>query len=216
MANNESFIDEVNEEVRRERLYRLFRRYAWIGITVVVLIVAGASVNEYRKASARAAAEDFGNSVLAALDETDPIARAGSLSSIPVTGPSDQAAVLALLAAGSTGDPSAEQLVALEALSADPTVTRAYRDLAALSFVMLSGEGLSPQDRISRLQPIALPGAPYALLANEQIAMAHLEQGNTDLALETLRGIAEDNAVTPDLSLRVSQVILALDGATDQ
>ena len=57
MANQDSFINEVTEEVRRDRLFTLFRRYAWIGITIVVLTVAGAAWNEWRKADARAEAQ---------------------------------------------------------------------------------------------------------------------------------------------------------------
>ena len=40
MSNPDSFIDEVTEEVRRDRLFRLFRKYGWIGGVVVALIVA--------------------------------------------------------------------------------------------------------------------------------------------------------------------------------
>lgn len=216
MANNESFIDEVNDEVRSERLYGLFRRYAWVAVTVVVLIVAGASVNEYRKASAQAAAETFGDEILTALEISDPLARSGALAEIPANGNADQATVLALLAAGSPGGADETRLAQLEVLAANPDVTPAYRDLAALSAVMLSGEMLDPTERIARLQPLALPGAPYALLASEQIAMAHIDQGNTDIAIELLRSIAEDSAVTPDLRLRATQVIVALGGAPDQ
>ena len=217
MANNESFIDEVNDEVRRERLFMLYRRYAWIAVAVVVLIVAGAAYNEFRKANARAAAEAFGDSVLRALEVNDPLARAGALSEIEATGPADQAAVLALLEAGASGTSGEDaSLAQLDALAANPDVTQAYRDLAALTAVMVAGEALSPQDRITRLQPLALPGAPYALLASEQIAMAHIDQGNTDLAIEILQGIAVDNAVTADLRTRAAQVIVALGGTIDQ
>ena len=217
MANTESFIDEVNDEVRRERLFMLYRRYAWIAVAVVVLIVAGAAYNEFRKANARAAAEAFGDSVLSALEVNDPLARAGALSEIEATGPADQAAVLALLEAGASGTSGEDaSLAQLDALAANPDVTQAYRDLAALTAVMVAGEALSPQDRITRLQPLALPGAPYALLASEQIAMAHIDQGNTDLAIEILQGIAVDNAVTADLRTRAAQVIVALGGTIDQ
>ncbi len=36
MSNNDSFIDEVNEEVRRDKLYALFRKYGWIGVVAVL------------------------------------------------------------------------------------------------------------------------------------------------------------------------------------
>jgi hypothetical protein len=32
MANTDSFIDEVNEEVRRDRLFAFFRKWAWLAV----------------------------------------------------------------------------------------------------------------------------------------------------------------------------------------
>ena len=44
MSNPDSFIEEVTEEVRRDRLFALFRKYGWIGVVLVLAIVGGASV----------------------------------------------------------------------------------------------------------------------------------------------------------------------------
>ncbi len=41
MSNPDSFIEEVTEEVRRDKLYRLFRKYGWIGIVLVLGVVIG-------------------------------------------------------------------------------------------------------------------------------------------------------------------------------
>ena len=41
MSNPDSFIDEVTEEVRRDRLFAIFRKYGWIGAVLVALIVGG-------------------------------------------------------------------------------------------------------------------------------------------------------------------------------
>ena len=52
MSETDSFIEEVAEEVRRDRLFKMFRRYGWIAALVVIVIVGAASWNEYRKATA--------------------------------------------------------------------------------------------------------------------------------------------------------------------
>ena len=57
MSNSDGFIEEVTEEVRKDRFYHLLRRYGWIGGVVVLLIVGGAAWSEYTKAKARAEAE---------------------------------------------------------------------------------------------------------------------------------------------------------------
>ena len=65
MSNPESFIDEVTEEVRRDKLFGYLRRYGWIGI------VAGAADRRRCRveriaegARRRPRAEAFGDAVL--------------------------------------------------------------------------------------------------------------------------------------------------------
>lgn len=51
MANeNDSFIDEVTEDLRRDRLFAAFRRYGWIAGLVILAIVGGAAWREYSRA----------------------------------------------------------------------------------------------------------------------------------------------------------------------
>ena len=57
MHESDSFISEVSEEVRRDRLYAGLRRYGWLIAALVVLIVGGAAFNEWRKLSRQASAQ---------------------------------------------------------------------------------------------------------------------------------------------------------------
>ena len=66
MSNQDSFINEVSEEVRKDKLYALMKRYGWIAVAVVVLVVGGASVVEWQRAKARAAAEATGDALMEA------------------------------------------------------------------------------------------------------------------------------------------------------
>jgi hypothetical protein len=40
MSDTDSFIDEVNEEVRRDRFYFMLKRYGWIAVLAVILLTA--------------------------------------------------------------------------------------------------------------------------------------------------------------------------------
>ena len=53
-------------------------------------------------------------------------------------------------------------------------------------------------------------GSAFSLLALEQIALAEVEAGNTDAAIETLREILIDANVTQDLRRRASQLMVSL------
>ena len=61
MSLNESFIQEVSDEVRRDRLFNLFRKYGWIGVCLILLLVGGAGINEWRKNKERVTAEQNGD-----------------------------------------------------------------------------------------------------------------------------------------------------------
>ena len=39
MSNTDSFIEEVTEEVRRDKLYGYLKRYGWIAGLIIVLVV---------------------------------------------------------------------------------------------------------------------------------------------------------------------------------
>lgn len=217
LADQDSFITEVTDEVRRDRLFTMMRRYGWIAILLVVVIVGGAAFNEWRKAQARAEAEALGDATLAALANDDAAARADALSAISNRTDGGRRAVLLLLQAASlteAGDDEGAQL-ALETLSGDPDVPAIYRDIALLKSV-IAAPGSDPEARIARLQPLAMPGNPLRLMALEQRAFAEIELGRTDAAIATLQGILADAERTEDLRRRASQLIVALGGTLEQ
>lgn len=51
MSDTDSFIDEVSEEIRREKLFKTFRKYGWIGVALVVIVVGGTGYREYSRAA---------------------------------------------------------------------------------------------------------------------------------------------------------------------
>ena len=66
VSNPESFIDEVTEEVRRDRLFAIFRKYGWIGVVIVLGVVGGTAYNEWSKSkdAARAQARTSGTPIV--------------------------------------------------------------------------------------------------------------------------------------------------------
>ena len=61
MSDTDSFLQEVSEELRRDKLYRNIRKYGWIAILLVVVIVGGATYREYLKSKDTKAAQLFWN-----------------------------------------------------------------------------------------------------------------------------------------------------------
>lgn len=213
MSNPDSFIAEVTEEVRRDQLYQTFRRYGWIAVLLVLLIVGGAAWREYSKARDMASAQAQGDAILAALDAPDEAARAAAVADLTVKGP--EAGVVALLAAAEqqkAGDVAGAALT-LSQMSANPDVDPLYRDLAQLKALMLQADTLDPVALKQGFALLAVAGAPYRLLAQEQMAMVDLRTGDTPAALTALAAIAADAGVTSGLRDRVNGLIVALGGS---
>lgn len=216
MSNSDSFFNEVAEEVRRERLFRLFRRYGWIGAVLVALIVAGAAWNEWQKARDRAAAQAFGDAVLTALDAPDSAARAAALAALDVPAGSDEAAALvALMIAGEAagGDPAARAaaLAALGPVAADESLAPRYRDLAILQRALLD-DGADPAARRAALEPLTAQGRPYRSVVQEQLALLALSEGDTDTARNLFAALQDDPEAPQGLRQRAAQLIVVLGG----
>ena len=211
MSNPDSFIDEVTEEVRRDRLFAIFRKYGWIGIVLVLGVVGGAAWNEWSKAQARDRAEVFGDALLDALDFGEPAERRVALDTVPATGP--QVAVLQLILASDPAENRDGTLAALAALEADTAQPQSYRDLATLRRVIVAGADLAVADRRAALDPMSAPGRPFRTLALEQAAYLLIEEGRTDEAIAALRQLTQDQEATEGLRARAGQMIIALGGS---
>ena len=214
MSNTDSFVDEVTDAVRRDRLFAAFRKYSWIGIVLVVLIVGGAAWNEWQKSRAEARAESFGDAALAALEKSDATERMDALAAIPAD--ADQKAVQALLLSGNPEGDKAGSLAALDALVADTAQPQVYRDLAVLRRVALAGTDQPLAERRAALQGVAIPGRPFRTLAEEQLAYLLIEDGEKAAAVTALTALIQDQEAPAGMRRRLGQVITALGGTVPE
>lgn len=215
MSESESFIEEVSEELRRDRLFAFFRRWAWLAILLVLIVVGLAAWNEWTKAQAQAEAEALGDRIVAALGQDDATARALALDEIGAQG-ATRALVDMLIASEVADDPEAASAIeTLGAGASDEGVAPRWKDLAAFKLILLEADTTDAAERIARLEPLSADNAPYRLLALEQIAYARIELGERDVALGILRDILADGAATEGLRLRAGQMIVALGGEVE-
>jgi hypothetical protein len=215
MSNPDSFIEEVTEEVRRDRLFALMRRYGWIAVVAVLLLVGGAAYKEWQKARETAAAQALGDALLAALQQDDPEARIAALDG--VAEPGEAAPLIALLAAGEQSAAGQDEAATarLRALADDAQAPAAYRQLALLKLLLIEGDARPAEERRADLAPLTEPGAPFRPLALEQLALLEIEEGNTDAAIDRLREILDLPEATAGLRERATQLIVALGGTPE-
>jgi len=213
VSETDSFIDEVTEEVRRDRLFRLMRRYGWIAVVLVLLLVGGTAYREYTRSVEAARAQAFGDAIIAALENDDASDRVAALDDIAA--PTDEAnAVLDMLIAAEQGV-AGEGEAASERLSQTATngdLPEIYRQIASFKALTRPETPLSVEERRVAFEAMATPGAPLRLLAEEQLALLDIETGDTDAALSRLNAILGDAELTAGLRRRASQLIVALGG----
>lgn len=215
MSNAESFIEEVSEEVRRDRLYALLKRYGWIAVLLIVLVVGGAAWSEWSKAKTQAAAEDLGDAMLAALELEDSAARVAALKAIaPEAESAGGQTVLDFMLAAQQVDSEdpAGAAETLNALAVNSDVLDIYRQIAAFKALGLSDDGVTGAEKRVQYEALAQPGAPLRLLAMEQIALLDVQDGEIETAIALLQSILDDAEVSAGLQQRASQVIVALGG----
>lgn len=210
MSDSDSFINEVTEEVRRDRLYGLVRKWGWVAALVVVGIVGGAAYLEYHRSQQAATSQAFGDALLTGLDRPESDARLAALNAIDPATP-EAAMILSFLVSGeqaTSGNPDGAA-AALRQAAETPDIDRRYRDLALLRAEMLAPS--DPAEARLILETLAEPGAPYAGLAQEQLALLALREGDVEGALELFRRIEAGAQTTPALQQRVSQLIVAIE-----
>lgn len=216
MSNTDSFIDEVTEEVRRDRLYGYLKRYGWIAALVIVGIVGAAGYNEYRRAQTEAKAQALGDAMLAALSEDAQDARAEALAGVSADSP-EGAAVLAFMTAGAQADAgdaaAAAQTLAGLTLNAD--IPLIYRQVATFKSLMLDTPDQDATARRAGFETLAVPGVPLRLLAEEQLALLDIEAGDSDAAIARFQMILDDAEGTPGLQRRALQAMVALGGTPE-
>ncbi len=193
MSLNESFIQEVSDEVRRDRLYTLFRKYGWIGVFLILLLVGGAGVNEWRKSKQRLAAEQNGDELRAVLQSfTDSEDVKNYLTYLNKGLPGKPLAVLNPAFLRSSVVNSSERLVHLETVANNKDLPIVLRDLALLYTFYISE--LDFDRKMDMLNSLSGPDRPYRLLAIE---------AKIDLLLSKelfSEALAEVKLLEPDLS----------------
>ena len=209
MSNNESFMQEVSEEVRKDRFYRILKKWGWVGIALIVALVGGASFNEWNKDSKINSARNLGDRVLAAIASKDVI----DLKEIEIKNVSQDIFIKNLMSAILFSDDKLDaSKKALEEIGGIPGITKTYKDLNAfkLGLLSLKSGNLTGEERFGVFEALVEPGSPFRSLAKEQQALILIEQGKIELAIKTLVEITDDSETTDTLRRRVTQLRISL------
>tara|TARA_B100000780_G_scaffold276508_1_gene245235 strand:+ start:941 stop:1579 length:639 start_codon:yes stop_codon:yes gene_type:complete len=207
MSDTDNFINEVTEEVRRDRLFGYFRRYGWIPAVIILALVGGTAYSEWSKSVIAQAAQVRGDALLDALDVQDKPESISALSSIAAQEDGD--VVASFLVAGLDQSLASELLMAIASNSDQPGY---IRDLARLKLAA-TPDAISKDDAALILTDLSAPGGLYRNAATEILVALELQRGNRDVALLLLQSHVQDAGATQAQIQRMGELIVAL-GAT--
>lgn len=220
--SNEAFLREVDEELRRDQMVGLWRRYGRVGLGAVAAgLAALAGVlgwQHWQHSAAAAESEQLSQAydmlgagkVAEASKQLAPIAASGR----PVYRALAQSvqADLALRDAAA-GSPAKlkEAAAKFATIAQDTSAPQPLRDAALVRQTSAEFDSLSPDTVIARLSPLAVKGGAWLGSAGELIAIAQLQKGKPADARAMLQLIASDADVPDTIKQRAVQLSSAIE-----
>jgi hypothetical protein len=208
---NETFLREVDENLRRDRARDFAKKYGgWlIGGLVLFLIASGGFIywQQYKAQRSERQVEqlaeiykDVGNGNDAgAAPRLDELAKSGSKAV--------RASALFTRAALALRQNDLKLAISgYREIAQDGSLPKPYRDAALIRQTALEFDSLKPDDVISRLQPLTKPGEPWFGTAGEMTALAMIKQGRKAEAGRLFAAIAKDKNAPDSLRARAVQI----------
>ena len=205
---------EIDEELRRDNLLKLWQRYGKyvIAVAVLAIVIAGGIVawRDHQASERRAQGQRYSSALALAREGKDAdaakvfavLAREGGGYSLLAA--FEEAELLA-----KTGDKKAA-IAAYDRLADTSGIDPEFRGLAVLLAVM---HGLAAGDAagaIERLQPLTAAGNPWRASALDLTAAAKLKAGDRGGALAIYKELADDLSAPQGLRARAAEMAAAL------
>src|SRR5262245_48660324 len=209
----DSLAREVDEELRREQLLKLWEKYGVYVVAAVVLIVVGVGGVKYYQYRTLVAAEAAG-ARLAGVSKKSAQESADTqkaLQDIGNSGPAGYAtlAKLRLAAADREAGKLAEAAAAYEAIANDAAGDRLLADYARLQAASLKLDSAGWTDMQNRLNDLAADGNPWRASARELLGLAALKAGKTDDARQQFQRLLSDRDTPPSIAER-ARIMMAM------
>lgn len=214
VERTDSFLREVDEDIRRDQLLRLWQNYGIYLTAAVAALFLGVIGYQWSQSRRIAKEEQIGArfeaaTKLAAENKADDALAA--FTTIAKEAPAGYQAVARLrLAAGhAKAGRVAEALASYELLSKDGSSDELLRDFATLQSAMLRLDQADWTEMKNRLTPLLDDAKPWHAPAREVLGLAAYRAGQNDEATKLFEQILGDKASTSGL-IRRSQEMLAV------
>ena len=212
---SETFVREVDENLRRDRLRDAARKYSgWLIAAVVLFLGASGGYiywQDYQRKQNEKAVEQLAQvftEVSKGQTQTAP-ARLDTLSKDHSKAVRASAGFGRAAIALEQNDPKLA-IAKFRGMAEDTSLPRPFRDLALIRQTALEFDSLKPEEVIARMQPLTKPGTPWFGSAGELTAMALIKQGKKAEAGRLFAAIARDEQAPETLRGRAVQMASSL------
>jgi hypothetical protein len=205
---------EIDEELRRDNLLKLWQRYGKyvIAVAIVALVVGGAVAawRSHQDAERRAQAKRYSDAL--ALARLGKDAEAAKLFEVLAA----EGGGYSVLAGFEEADLRAKQgdragaIATYDRLARSSAIDPEMRDLALLLSVMHGLPDGDPKAAIERLQPLVQTGNPFRASALDLTAAAKLKAGDRSGALKIYKELADDLTAPQGVRARAAELAAAL------
>ena len=215
--NNDSLLREVEEELRREQMQKIWNRYNGLilgGAVLIVLAVAGYKMLEHHRITAAetggaefAAAENLSDQKKK--DEADKAFKA-----IADNGPAGYAALAKLQLAGAQvkEGKTADAVATYDSLAKQTGADDLLKSFAQLQAASLRMADADYDEIQNRLTPLVAEGAPFQNSARELLGVAAYKAKKFDDARKYLEPLLVDPNVPGDTQERVKIIMSGIAG----
>jgi hypothetical protein len=209
--SNDTFFQEVEENLRRDRMTDFFKSYGkWVAVAVVLFLAAiGGWI--YWEEQQKRTSSDQSEKLHAVLTDL----AAGKTQAVPQRvaelekSHSDvvrASAVLTDAAVALEKNNRSAAIAKYRELANDKGLAQPYRDVATVRLTALEFDTIKPEEVIARLQPLAKPGNAWFGSAGEMTALALMKQNKNAEAGRLFAAIAADQQVPSSIRSRAVQV----------
>jgi len=212
---NETFLREVDENLRRDRIRAAAKKNAKWAIAALVLFLAGAGgliwwqQHQIKRSETQVEQladiyKNVGEGLVGnAPQQLDELSKSGSKA---VRGSAEFTAAAVAIQQGDNKTAVAKY----REIAGDRSLPKPYRDAALIRQTALEFDQIRPDEVIARLAPLTKPGEPWFGTAAEVTGLALIKQGKKEEAGRLFAAIAKDKNAPQPIRERAMQVAASL------
>jgi hypothetical protein len=204
VSENESFIDEVTEEVRRDKLYLFLRRYGWVPAVMILSIILGSIFVEVGSNTKRAESEKLGDLLSKSLNG---ITKDAEYTPSDLSAELDPKSLIALMVKAKILENKSDYKTAItvyEGILNLKGLENSLRDFVKFKLLLFIKD--DPIRIESLLADLINPNNPFKLLALEQKAIIEVREKKLGEAVSSLTLLINSSEASKSIISRATQM----------